>query len=168
MRLPPALRASLVGMCVLLLGLGASCTSATEQASPFATEQVRPPPTETSLTDHTSLIRALKSAGLAVRLDGRPGLPVSLLDVPGQAIRVDGKRASIFEYPTERALERVRSSIRPRGDQLPTADGDLAIINWGDAPHFYGSGKLLVLYFGDEQRVLDQLDLLLGPAFAGG
>ena len=155
-------------MSMLLLGLGASCTSATEQASPSSTEQVIPPPTETSLSDHTSLIRALKSAGLAVRLDGRPGAPFGLLDVSGQAIRVDGKRALIFEYPTEKALEMVRSSIRPRGDQLPTADGDLAVINWGDAPRFYGSGKLLVLYFGDPQRVLDQLDLLLGPPFAGG
>lgn len=154
-------------MSVLPFGLGASCTSATEQASPSATEQVRPPPTEASLTDHTSLIRALKSVGLAVRLGGRPGLPVSLLDVPGQAIRVGGDRAFIVEYPTEEALEMVRSSIRPRGDQLPTADGDLAIINWGDAPRFYSSGKLLVLYFGDEQRVLDKLDLLLGPHFAG-
>lgn len=87
--------------------------------------------------------------------------------MPGQQVWIDGKLASVFEYPTEKALDKVRSAIRPRGDQIPTADGGLAMINW-DAPHFHGSGKLLVLYFGDKQSTLDALDLLLGAPFAGG
>jgi hypothetical protein len=145
-----------------------SCTGTlTEKASPSAETTSSPAPSAQPATDFSSFTQALRAGGFTVRLEGRIGLPASLLAVPGQQVRIDGRQASVFEYPTENALDKVRSAIRPRGDQIPTGDGGLAIINW-DAPHFYGSGKLLVLYFGDSQRTLDALDLLLGPQFAGG
>ncbi len=62
-----------------------------------------------------------------------------------------------------RALDEVRSTIRPRGDTIGSA-----IINWENPPRLYGAGTLLVLYFGNKQRERDALDNLLGPQFAGG
>jgi hypothetical protein len=86
--------------------------------------------------------------------------------VPGRQLFIDDVQASVFEYPTDQALDRVRSAIRPRGDVIPIASGGTAIINW-DPPRFYASGELLVMYFGDKQRTLDALDHLLGAPFAG-
>ena len=56
-------------------------------------------------------------------------VPFGLLVVPGHEVQIGGKEMSVFGYPTEEALDTVRSGIRPRGDQIPTVDGDLAIIN---------------------------------------
>lgn len=151
-----------------LVILLASCTGTlTEKALPSAETTNSPVPSAQPATDFSSFTQALKAGGFTVRPEGRTKLPASLLAVPGQQVRIDGRQASVFEYPTENAFDKVRSAIRPRGDQIPTGDGGLAIINW-NAPHFYGSGKLLVLYFGDSQRTLNALDLLLGPQFAGG
>jgi hypothetical protein len=152
-----------------------SCTGARTEGAPLSpstsTGGVSPSgettPSVQPVTDYSTFAHALDAAGFTVRRRGQVGLPGKLLTVPGRQVFIDGVPASVFEYPTEGALDKVRSSISPRGDQIPTADGGLAIISW-DPPHFYGAGKLLVLYFGDKQRTLDQLDLLLGPQFAGG
>jgi hypothetical protein len=167
MRFP---RASLVTACVTLVALGVSCTGTrTDKASPSAATSTNPAtPSAQPVTDYSSFTQALETSGFAIRPGGRTGLPASLLAVPGQHVRIDGKQISVFEYPSEKALDKVRSAISPRGDQIPTAGGGLAIINWDDAPRFYGSGKLLVLYFGDKQNMLDALEHLLGPPLAGG
>ena len=38
---------------------------------------------------------------------------------------------------------------------------------WVDDPHFYHSGKLIVLYLGSDQSILTALEAILGPQFAG-
>lgn len=162
-------------IAVLTLVLLASCTGPhTDEASPAASRSigsVAPSPEATPsaqpVVDYSSFTLALETVGFSVRPGGRTGLPASLLAVPGQQLFIEGVPTSVFEYPTERALDKVRSSIRPRGDEIPTADGGTAIINW-EAPHFYGSGKLLVVYLGDKQHTLDVLETLLGQPFAGG
>jgi len=169
LRDPTVMKASLI--TVVLVVLVASCTGTPEEASPSQTTSISPSPETPSaqrVTDYASFTQALEAAGFGVRPGDRTGLPLSLLAVPGQQVWIDGKQASVFEYPTEKALDKVRSAIRPRGDEVPTAGGGTAIINWEDPPRFYGAGKLLVLYFGDKQRTLSALKLLLGPQFAGG
>ena len=165
------LNASIAIVGVTLAGFGApSCTGApAEKASPSPPAASPSPaaPTVRPVTGYVSFRRGLEASGLRVRFGGRTAFPGALLGVPGHQVWIEGRQTSVFEYATEKALEKARSAIRPRGDQIPTAGGGLAIINW-DAPHFYGSGTLLVLYFGDEQRTLDALDLLLSPQFAGG
>ena len=39
---------------------------------------------------------------------------------------------------------------------------------WMATPHFFKSGKLIVLYLGDDVAVMTLLTGLLGPQFAGG
>ena len=154
--------------------LVSSCTGAKESSSPAtpagSSSGTAPSvtPSDQAVIDYASFTDGLEAAGFTVRSGGRTrGLPLSLLAVPGQRVSIDGVSVSVFEYPTEKALLKVRSAIRPRGDEIPTADGGTAIIDW-DPPHFYGAGKLLVLYFGDKQPTIDALNLLLGPQFAGG
>ena len=169
-RLPQVLNASMAIVGMALASLGASCTGMpAEKASPSppvassnpATPAVRP------VTDYPSFERALEASGLEVRFKGGTAFPGKLLGVPAHQVSIDGNQTSVFEYATEKSLEKARSAIGPRGDQIPTADGGVAFINW-DAPHFYATGTLLVLYFGDKQCTLDALESLLGPPFAGG
>ena len=67
-----------------------------------------------------------------------------------------------------KALDDALSSIGRDGYSVPTRTGGIADVEWIATPHFYGAGRLLVLYVGDEQRTIRALDLLLGPQFAGG
>ena len=47
--------------------------------------------------------------------------------------------------------------------------GDGATISaaWIAPPHFYHRGRLIVLYVGSDQSMLDLLTAVLGPQFAG-
>ncbi|NIM93557.1 MAG: hypothetical protein GTO18_07580 [Anaerolineales bacterium] len=38
---------------------------------------------------------------------------------------------------------------------------------WVGAPHFFRSGKLVVLYLGSGESLLNALEAVLGPQFAG-
>ena len=120
------------------------------------------------VTDYSSFLRALDAASFAVREGGAPGLPLSLLDARGRKVVIDGEAVSTFEYPTARAFRDDRSEIRPRGDEIPTADDGTAIINWTDAPQYFGRGTLLVVYLGEDSRTLRVLNRLFGGSFAGG
>jgi hypothetical protein len=42
------------------------------------------------------------------------------------------------------------------------------MITWIATPHFFSSGRLLVLYVGDNNEILSMLEQLLGPQFTGG
>jgi len=42
-----------------------------------------------------------------------------------------------------------------------------SMVAWVDVPHFYKSGRIIVLYVGSETTVLDLLENAVGPQFAG-
>jgi hypothetical protein len=158
---------------IALIVLAVSCTgirtenSASSPSTGAASPSTEASPSALPVIDFPSFTHALRAAGFDVRHEGGAGFPGKLLGVPGRHVLIDEVPVSVFEYPTERALDKARSSISPRGDEIPTGHGGLAIIEW-DAPRFYGSGRLLVLYFGDKERTRDALVLLLGRPFAGG
>ena len=41
------------------------------------------------------------------------------------------------------------------------------MVSWVAAPHFYQTGKLIVLYVGDDTAVHNVLENVLGSQFAG-
>ena len=118
-----------------------------------------------TVKDDASFTQALEDAGYQVRHGERTGGP--FFSAPGQIVHVADAQLQVFEYPTRAALADDRSSIGLRGDTVPTKDGGIAIVQWAGPPHFFSSGKLLVLYFGDRPVVLEALSLLLGTPFAG-
>jgi hypothetical protein len=151
----------ILGLVAALTLLGPSCTGQGETTRPSPPNS--PSPSLKAVTDYSSFMDGLETAGFSVRPGGRAGFPSELLGVLGNEILIDGLPVLAFEFPNEKSLVEMRSTIRPRGDTIGTA-----IINWSDPPRFYGAGRLLVLYFGDKQRTLDALDGFLGQQFAGG
>ena len=114
------------------------------------------------VADYSSFTQALEASGFVVRPEGGIGFFQDIVGVPTRVVSFGVAEVWAMQYPTSAAFRRIRSSVSPRGDQVGTA-----IINWGDAPRYYGSGRLLVMYFGDRQRTLEALEFLLGPPFAG-
>jgi len=61
------------------------------------------------------------------------------------------------EYPTEKAFERLQSSVNKRADMVGPA-----IIDWSN-PHLYGAGTLIVVYLGKKPLAMRTLEKLLDP-----
>ncbi|HJS19321.1 MAG TPA: hypothetical protein VJ785_11285 [Anaerolineales bacterium] len=81
---------------------------------------------------------------------------------PGQSIAVNGETLQVYTFETPEALEaeasQIASDASTIGSSTPT---------WVDDPHFFKSGLLVVLYVGQNQKILDLLEGALGPQFAG-
>jgi hypothetical protein len=114
--------------------------------------------------DLASVTEALAEAGHGVHV--RPGdrwLRRFVL-VPDHAVKIDTGEVHVFEYAS--TAKRKQISISPDGTGISSGRGLAGIIEWTQ-PHFYRSGRLLVLYLGDDPVILETLSLLLGPQFAG-
>lgn len=112
------------------------------------------------VTDYASLVASLRAAGVAVS----PGkvLRQPFFSVAGRTIRVHSEDVQVFEYADAALAEAQASRISPTGTTVGTTK-----VHWIGPPHFYKAGKLLVLYVGDNDKVLRALGAALGPQFAG-
>lgn len=110
--------------------------------------------------DYVSLIDALRAAGATVE----PGDTVeqAFLSVTGQIIKVNGADVQVFEYQSVEVMEAEAAQISPDGGSTATT-----MIAWMATPHFFKTGRVLVLYVGDDVAVLDFLKGALGEQFAG-
>jgi hypothetical protein len=120
--------------------------------------------TDGAVTDLTAFTEALVAAGREVRVRAGDRWLRRFFLLRDQVVEIDRHEVHVFAYPTSSKLREI--SISPDGTGISSKDGMAAIIEWTD-PHFYRSGKLLVLYLGESPVVLETLNLLLGPQFAG-
>jgi hypothetical protein len=113
--------------------------------------------------ESASLGAALRAAGATVE----PAGPVSqpFFEVSGRILRVNSADVQVYAFPDEAAAAAAAGRILPDGSGLgpPTPTR----ITWVAAPHFFRSGRLIVLYVGDDPAILDLLRAVLGPQFAG-
>lgn len=113
-----------------------------------------------AVDDLNSLMAALQAADVPVELGEAIDQP--FFSVPGQTLKVNGQDVQVFVYDTAEALEteaaQISADASTIGTNMPT---------WVDAPHFYKMGRLLILYVGQDQMVLEQLNRVFGPQFAG-
>ncbi len=134
---------ALVGVAVLMVV--AACT-ASSTSSP---------------TDLNSLIDSLRDTGAVVQTAGDISQP--FFAVTGQVIKVDNKDVQVFEYSDAVTANAEADLVSADGSSVGTT-----MISWVATPHFYKSGKLIVLYVGDNQAVISTLQEVLGSQFAGG
>jgi hypothetical protein len=133
--------------------------SGTEEAAPTAEGVGEVIPGE--VDDYASLVNALSAAGLTIE----PGDQITqdFFSVPGQVIRVNGEDVQVFEYADEAAAGQEAATISPDGGSVGTT-----MVTWVATPHFYQSGRLIVLYLGDNAEILGALEAALGTQIAGG
>ena len=75
---------------------------------------------------------------------------------------MNGADLQVFEYENSEAMEKEASQVAPDGGSIGTS-----MVTWIDAPHFYKAGRIIVLYLGNDKAVLDLLNKVVGPQFAG-
>jgi hypothetical protein len=110
--------------------------------------------------DHASLVQKLRAAGARVKEAGQVVQP--FLAVTGRMIRVDGEDVQVYQYPDPAQADAQAALISADGGSVGTAK-----IFWAAPPHFFKTGRLLVLYVGQNPRVLEWLQAALGGQIAG-
>ena len=108
-----------------------------------------------------ALVEALKAKGLSVVRAG--GVTQPFFSVEGRALNVAGENVQVFQYRTAAAAAKEAGRISPDGSGTGTS-----MVTWVGTPHFFRGGKLIVLYVGDDSKVLEALRSSLGTQFAGG
>lgn len=112
------------------------------------------------VTDYASLTDSLHKAGATVEPSGEVTQP--FFSVKGKVITVNGGDIQVFEYADATSADTEATSISPDGSSIGTS-----MVGWVAPPHFYKAGKLIVLYVGESEDVMDVLENVLGQQFAG-
>jgi hypothetical protein len=113
-----------------------------------------------AVQDLNSLMAALQSAGMTVESAGAVSQPV--FSVPGQSVMVNGQEAQVYVFDTPEATDSAATQVAPDGSTVGTTTP-----TWTSDPHFFKAGRLLVVYVGTDQKILDILSGAFGPQFAG-
>jgi hypothetical protein len=135
---------------VLALAVSSCGTSATPS----------PPSEPHTVQDQASLLSFLQAAGATVETGD--SITQEFFSPEGQTVKVNGADLQVFEYKNSEAMEKEASQVAPDGGSIGTS-----MITWIDAPHFYKAGRIIVLYLGNDKAVLDLLNKVVGPQFAG-
>jgi hypothetical protein len=101
------------------------------------------------------LVAALQAAGAQVQ-EGNP-VDQPFFSISGRILTVNGGEVQAFEFPDALQREQASRRITVEGQPSPTV-----MIQWLDDPHFWGVGRLIVLYVGRDEAVLDALNGVLG------
>lgn len=140
----------------------AACDSDTRDEAVAPSGQVETAATQAFAPDDVDgLTEMLQASGADVTLVGPA--PDSFLTGEGTTLQVNGQEIQVYEYEDANQAEDDSSQISSDGTQI----GDNPV-RWAGTPHFYRSGKIIVQYIGDDATVLQLLDDVLGPQFAGG
>ncbi|MDQ6786804.1 MAG: hypothetical protein M3033_08330 [Acidobacteriota bacterium] len=113
-----------------------------------------------SAGDYNALVKKLRAGGATAT----PGEKVSqpFFSVPGRTLKVRGEQIQVFEYQAAKTAEGESSKVSANGSPIGTT-----MVNWIAPPHFYKSGRLIVLYIGENRDVIKALENALGRQFAG-
>ncbi|HEU0291310.1 MAG TPA: hypothetical protein VFR47_01145 [Anaerolineales bacterium] len=110
--------------------------------------------------DQASLLAALQAAGATVNVGD--AVIQDFFSPEGQIITVNGADIQVFEYESAEVMESEAALVAPDGGSIGTS-----MVTWMDAPHFYKAGRMIVLYVGGDSAILDLLENVIGPQFAG-
>lgn len=119
-------------------------------------------PTEPRAEEDTdSLIADLQAEGATTETGD--SITQDFFNTEGQFITINGKEGvQVFEYESAEAMESDASQVAPDGGSIGTS-----MVNWVDTPHFYKSGRIIVLYIGNDETTLNLLEKVMGKQFAG-
>ena len=122
--------------------------------------------------DYDSLIESLRNQGLTVE----PGqtYPAYPFSVPARDIGVNGTFISFYEYADIATAATEAAGVSPDGGEITRPDPNnpgqkvITTIEPSGTPHYYRYDNVIVMYWGDSLSIINVLESLFGPQFAGG
>ncbi len=122
--------------------------------------QPAPAPAQTSV-GYVEFIARLTEAGEPFSDHGLFFQPI--LNMAAHVVQLGDAQVQVFEYDSVTAREAASSGISANGHEI---NGQT--VTWTDEPHFWAGGRLLVLYLGQDERVLDLLGDIFGTPLTAG
>lgn len=133
------MRSVLLSLCIFLTVAGASASNG---------------------ADYASFIDSLRAERISIKPEGRVDQP--FFSAKGRVISVYGEHLQIFQYPDRAKADMEAARVSSDGRTVGTTKP-----HWLARPHFFKKDKLIVLYVGDDEKVLKALEARLGRQFAG-
>lgn len=118
------------------------------------------------LSDKTALIEELESRSYRLQEVKQAAGDKQDFGVSRQIIITDKAYFTVYEFNSEEEAKLNASYISSSGSSIKTPKMS-RYINWANHPHFYQSGKLIVLYVGRDVKVLYDLRIIMGRQTAG-
>ena len=106
------------------------------------------------------LIDPLLATGADVNVTGEV-VNQPFFSVAGTIILVNGERVQVLDYGEVDDPE-AAAQISPDGSSIGTT-----MVSWVAPPHFFRTETAIVLYVGEDPKVIEALTSVLGPQFAG-
>lgn len=138
-------------------GVGEQPAGALEEQIQMALDELPP----RIVSDNASLVEELRLMGNSV--ESLESIYQPFFTPQGQIIELNDEDIQVFEYSSEEEANKEAVQVSADGISVGTT-----MLTWIYTPHFYQSGKIIVLYIGNNSEVIDMLTELLGPQFAGG
>jgi len=108
------------------------------------------------------LAKKLRAGGATVAVT-REKVSQPFFFVPGRIMKINGEPVQVFEYRTISAANADARRVSADGSTIGAHKP-----MWMATPHFFKSGKLIVLYIGGNPTIVELLRTTLGSQFAGG
>jgi hypothetical protein len=115
-----------------------------------------------AVESHDALAESLAAAGLEIQ-QNETLLDTFFPDTTAQFLTVNDQMIQTFEFPDAATAEAAAATVNEAGTIIGTTN-----VDWVEPPHFYQSGRLIVLYAGTDQGILDALQSALGEPFVIG
>lgn len=132
-------------MAVVLAACGAAGNTGTPESE-----------TATAM-DYASFVTHLEETGFQVEETGVVSQPFTSAE--GKTLTVNGDEMQVFEYSDQSSAEAQVTAFK---DYF-----DTTMIMWIAPPHFYQTGKIIVLYLGENAEIIQALEAIAGAQFAG-
>lgn len=113
-------------------------------------------------TEYVQLVKRLRANGANAKLTAER-VRQPFFSIPGRIININDEGVQVFKFANASAAEAQAKGVAPDGMTIGTSKPA-----WMAPPHFFKSGKLIVLYVGANQSILQVLQTTLGSQFAGG
>jgi hypothetical protein len=124
---------------------------------------------QVTASSYATVVAALRAHGATVQEDGLGVQP--FLGGTDHRLTVNGAGVDVFEYRTAIGSSLDASHISADGSTISSGFGPVhtaTTVDFIAPPHWFHSGRVIVLYVGHDSNVLTLLHVVLGTQFAGG
>ena len=121
-------------------------------------------PAETAPRDVDGFVDQVRALGAEVAQSGPINQP--FFSASGVRLLVNGHQVSVYAFPTSEGAAAAAGGVSADGSSI-VGDGVAYNVLWVGPPHFFLRERVIVLYVGDDVEILELLEGILGPQFAG-
>ncbi|MBI2938278.1 MAG: hypothetical protein HYY22_08730 [Thaumarchaeota archaeon] len=115
---------------------------------------------EKACPDLISIVGKFRAEGVTVEPDGEVSQP--FFSVKGQLFKVNGDTLQVYVYNNNH--DAIGEAARVSQDGFTVGNTK---VEWISPPHFYQTGKMIVIYLGDDAKMKQVLEKVVGYQFAG-